>query len=208
MGKWDVGSLLTSYPECEGRVPAHEDPRILASQTSFSVSEVEALFQLFKSISSSLVDDELISKEEFLLALFKNKWKKKSFANRIFSLFDVKHKGVVFIILDEADIGLVMGIQGTEVAKQSSDIIILDDDFASVVKVLSYFAVGSITTFIIFFHQFLSLIILYQERVNRSLRSYYRSGLNGIININLHLMIQILRWNLVKGCIFQLLMLV
>ncbi|RWW31343.1 hypothetical protein GW17_00004029 [Ensete ventricosum] len=33
-------------------------------------------------------------------------------------------------------IGLSMGIQGTEVAKESSDIIILDDNFASVVKVL------------------------------------------------------------------------
>ncbi|GFY97327.1 autoinhibited Ca(2+)-ATPase 9 [Actinidia rufa] len=37
--------------------------------------------------------------------------------------------------LHEADIGLSMGIQGTEVAKENSDIIILDDNFASVVKV-------------------------------------------------------------------------
>ncbi|KAL4571213.1 hypothetical protein LXL04_017966 [Taraxacum kok-saghyz] len=40
--------------------------------------------------------------------------------------------------LHEADIGLAMGIQGTEVAKESSDIIILDDDFASVVKVVRW----------------------------------------------------------------------
>ncbi|GFP79719.1 calcium-transporting ATPase 9 plasma membrane-type [Phtheirospermum japonicum] len=40
--------------------------------------------------------------------------------------------------LHEADIGLSMGIQGTEVAKESPDIIILDDNFASIVKVVRW----------------------------------------------------------------------
>ncbi|GLJ31007.1 hypothetical protein SUGI_0619870 [Cryptomeria japonica] len=40
--------------------------------------------------------------------------------------------------LHEADIGLAMGIAGTEVAKESSDVIILDDNFLSVVKMVRW----------------------------------------------------------------------
>nr|GMD35904.1 calcium-transporting ATPase 12, plasma membrane-type-like [Ipomoea batatas] len=40
--------------------------------------------------------------------------------------------------LKEACIGLSMGIQGTQVAKESSDIVILDDNFKSVVTVLKW----------------------------------------------------------------------
>ncbi|MBA0801678.1 hypothetical protein Gohar_012028 [Gossypium harknessii] len=73
----------------------YEDPSVLAAETPFTVSEVESLEELYKKLSNSIIADGLIHKEEFHLALFKNRNQRNLFADRVFDLFDLKRNGVI-----------------------------------------------------------------------------------------------------------------
>ncbi|XP_054789273.1 calcineurin B-like protein 4 isoform X1 [Prosopis cineraria] len=79
----------------KAKSPGYEEPTVLAAETPFSVSEVEALHELYKKLSNSIIEDGLIHKEEFQLALFRNRNKRNLFADRVFDLFDVKRNGVI-----------------------------------------------------------------------------------------------------------------
>ncbi|MQM23636.1 hypothetical protein Taro_056703, partial [Colocasia esculenta] len=57
-------------------------PDIVKSSRAVTVSEVEALYELFKKLSNSIIKDGLIHKEELLLGLFRNSYKENLFADR------------------------------------------------------------------------------------------------------------------------------
>ncbi|GAB4857574.1 calcineurin b-like protein, variant 2 [Ancistrocladus abbreviatus] len=72
-----------------------ESAIVLASQTSFTVNEVEALYGLYKKLSSIIVNDGLIHKEELQLALLGSSIRQNLFVDRLFNLFDLKQNGAI-----------------------------------------------------------------------------------------------------------------
>ncbi|KAJ4717913.1 Calcineurin B-like protein [Melia azedarach] len=67
----------------------------LANNSPFTINEVEALHELFKKLSSSIIDDGLIHKEELRLALLKTTAGENLFLDRLFDVFDEKKNGVI-----------------------------------------------------------------------------------------------------------------
>ncbi|CAJ2667480.1 calcineurin B-like protein 4 isoform X1 [Trifolium pratense] len=90
-----MGCYLSTNSKKVRKTQGYEEPTVLASETPFTVSEVEALYELYMKLSNSIIEDGLIHKEEFQLALFRNENEKNLFADRIFDLFDVKRNGVI-----------------------------------------------------------------------------------------------------------------
>ncbi|KAF8758039.1 hypothetical protein HU200_010802 [Digitaria exilis] len=112
-----------------------EDMAAASLRWILAVQEFEILFVYVKQLALSLFEFELVMG-------------RSSPNDKLLLVKALRKRGHVVAVtgdgtndapaLHEADIGLSMGIQGTEVAKESSDIIILDDNFASVVRVVRW----------------------------------------------------------------------
>ncbi|KDO80063.1 hypothetical protein CISIN_1g025162mg [Citrus sinensis] len=69
----------------------------LAAESRFSVNELEALSELYKNLSCSIIKDGLIHKEELQVALFQAPYGENLFLDRVvaFRLYDLRQTGYI-----------------------------------------------------------------------------------------------------------------
>ncbi|CAK7352986.1 unnamed protein product [Dovyalis caffra] len=72
-----------------------DESRLVGNDIAVTVNELEALYELYKKLSNSIVKDGLIHKEELRLALFQTAHGENLFLDRVFDLFDEKRNGVI-----------------------------------------------------------------------------------------------------------------
>ncbi|KAK9281443.1 hypothetical protein L1049_004345 [Liquidambar formosana] len=96
-----IEALILSFAACfdhhhpTRRAYKFDDILRLSNNSPFTVNEIEALHELFKKLSSSIIDDGLLHKEELHLALLQTPSGENLFLDRVFDLFDEKKKGVI-----------------------------------------------------------------------------------------------------------------
>ncbi|EEF45792.1 calcineurin B-like protein 10 [Ricinus communis] len=90
-----VSNCFDYRPRFKKTVCRLDDLVRLSHESRFTVNELEALYELYKKLSCSIIDDGLIHKEELQLALFQTPYGENLFLARVFDLFDEKRNGVI-----------------------------------------------------------------------------------------------------------------
>ncbi|XP_020426304.1 calcineurin B-like protein 10 [Prunus persica] len=70
------------------------DMSVITDETRITVNELEVLYELFKKLSSSIIDDGSIHKEEFQLALFRIPYGENLFLDKVYASYQQKKNGV------------------------------------------------------------------------------------------------------------------